>query len=70
LQGTQSRHTKANLAKEPALCNAQATVCGATQTNIIDRHEEKGMRTTLGLALLGLDCYGLKKFIFIFFKQL
>lgn len=41
LQGTQIRHIKANLAKEPALCQHTITLYGWTQTHIIDDRGER-----------------------------
>ena len=41
LQGTQSQHTKANLAKEPALSYTRQPSCGATHTHILDDHGER-----------------------------
>jgi hypothetical protein len=41
LQGTQSRHTKPNLAKEPALCQRTGNTLRGTQTHIIDDRGER-----------------------------
>jgi len=41
LQGTQNLHTKANLAKEPALSYTRQASFGATQTHILDDREDR-----------------------------
>ena len=55
LQGTQSRHTKANLAKEPALCQRTGNTLRCDTDPHYRRPRRKGMRTTRGLAIVGRD---------------
>ncbi len=49
LQGTQSQRTKATLQKCLPCANAQATLCGSTQTHIIDDRGE-GRTYNMGFA--------------------
>lgn len=44
-QGTQSRHTEANLSQKSLPCaNAQATLYGWTQTHIVDNRERANVQ--------------------------
>jgi hypothetical protein len=55
LQGTQSRHAKANLAKEPALLQRfRETPCFVGHIPSIRHTKTKGEHTTGGLAKYGL----------------
>ncbi|MFN0081759.1 MAG: hypothetical protein ACKVOM_04510, partial [Ferruginibacter sp.] len=68
LQGTQSPHTKANPAesgtKSLPCANAQATLCGWTQTHIIDDHEE-GRTYKRGFAKIRADGSYLRLFVIL-----
>jgi len=44
---------KPTLQKSLPCANAQATLCGSTQTHIVDDRGEKGVRTTGGLPKYG-----------------
>ena len=54
LQGTQSQRTKANLAKEPALCQRTGNTLRLDTDPHYRRPRRKGERTTWGLAKVGL----------------
>ena len=55
LQGTQSRHTKANHTKEPALCRRFWDTPKVIATFIRWTQPDKGLPTTLVLLQVGLD---------------